>query len=228
MEEKYPAQLLAAYIDGEFVNMTRGSVYPKFDKVENATNYTWKDFKDYPLQLGMDFNVNGMSVVVSVVANDCLYVVDEIMGDRNTPDAIVSIQNRDWFKAGMDFYIHPDKTGKAEDSTAPSSDHTLLQQAFGFDKVIVEDDMGRIANPYVKDRVNAVNARIQNGSSRNLFVNQKTAPQTYDTLVMQPFNDKGVPLKDGKLDGPGDALGYTIWSFWPLRSHHTTSGGDFY
>ena len=228
MEQKYPAQLLAAYIDGEFVNMTRGSVYPKFDKVENNTTSTWRHFKDYPLQIGMDFNVRAMSVTVSAVANEQLFVVDELIGDRNTPDAIESIKRRDWYHDDLEFYIHPDKTGKAEDSTAPSSDHTLLQAAFGSDRVILEDDMGRVANPWVKDRVNAVNARILNGSTRNLFVNQRTCPHTFDSLLMQPYGKDEKPLKDGKLDGPADALGYTVWGFWPLRSHHSTHAGDFY
>jgi hypothetical protein len=55
LRASYPTNLLAAYLDGEFVNLTAGSVYPEFDRTLNATTETIQVSE--PLHIGMDFNV---------------------------------------------------------------------------------------------------------------------------------------------------------------------------
>src|SRR5690606_8509967 len=40
LKSSYPPALLAAYLDGEFVNLTAGSVYPEYDRNLNASSET--------------------------------------------------------------------------------------------------------------------------------------------------------------------------------------------
>ena len=51
----YPSNLVDAYVNGEFVNLTSGGVYTCYDRKLNNTDRTVKD-NDH-LHIGMDFNV---------------------------------------------------------------------------------------------------------------------------------------------------------------------------
>src|SRR5690606_32428986 len=75
LRKSYPANLLAAYLDGEFVNVAAVTVYPYFDRQLNASQETIKP--NEPLHIGMDFNVGKMSAVVFVLRNDQPHAVAE-------------------------------------------------------------------------------------------------------------------------------------------------------
>ena len=68
LEATYSSAQLAAYLDGQFVNLNTGSVYPAFDRTLNHTNATEKPGE--PLHIGMDFNVTNMSAVIHVLRED--------------------------------------------------------------------------------------------------------------------------------------------------------------
>ena len=61
LQNTYSSSLLAAYLDGEFVNLNAGSVYPEFDRALNATDETINP--DEVLHIGMDFNEIGRAHV---------------------------------------------------------------------------------------------------------------------------------------------------------------------
>jgi hypothetical protein len=206
----YPAHYLEAYINGQFTNMTSGSVYPDYSPEENHTNYTLATLPDNvkALHIGMDFNVvsarhpHGISIVTAVYINGLPYVIDEIYGASRTSDAIVMIQEK---YPNYTIYVYPDASGASDKTSASVSDRTQLNAA-GF------IDRSPNGNPRVKDRVTAVNAMILDGNkNRRLRINKNTCPVLSACLVQQPYDPRSnEPQKDTGLDDPIDALGYLV------------------
>jgi hypothetical protein len=206
LRASYPPNLLAAYLDGEFVNLTAGSVYPKFDRRENGTDEVLKDGE--ALHIGMDFNVLHGACVVFVLRGGDPVAVDELTGLYDTPSMIQAIQSR---YAGRTVYAYPDASGKnrkSQDATA--ADIALLRQA----RFTV---LAPNANPPVKDRVMAVNGMIGgDGKPRKLKVNVDRCPGLVEALEKQAYDKNGEPDKTAGLDHVVDAAGYFIHYKYPI------------
>lgn len=213
----YPAHYLEAYINGQFTNMTSGSVYPDYDPVLNHTNLSIQTLPDNvrALHLGMDFNVkserhpHGISIITSAVLNNQPYVIDEIYGASRTSDAIEMIRAKYPDKT---IYVYPDASGNADKTSASISDRTQLNAA-GF------IDRSPMGNPRVKDRVTAVNSLIKDGNGhRRLLINKDACPVLSSCLIQQPYDPRSnEPQKDTGLDDPIDGLGYFVNVNWPVR-----------
>lgn len=205
----YPPQLIQAYLDGEFVNLTSGSVYSNYDRDNNRSTETIKPGE--ALHIGMDFNVGKMAAVVFVgrQADNKLnpHAVEEIMGVLDTPAMIKAIKARFPNHA---IFIYPDASGDArKTNNASTSDIALLQQA-GFNV------LNNAANPAVKDRVLAMNIMLAGCSRGKLYVNEVGCPLFAEALEKQAYNDKGEPDKTTGLDHPNDAGGYFICYRYPV------------
>lgn len=218
----YPDNLILAYLEGEFVNLTSGSVYPNYDRVANGS--TEKENPGEALHIGMDFNVGKMAAVVFVGRQAITgminpHAVAEIMGVLDTPAMIKAIKARFPNHA---IFIYPDASGDARKSNnASTSDIALLQQA-GFNVLF------NAANPAVKDRVLAMNIMLGGCSRGKLFVNEVACPLFAEALEKQAYNDKGEPDKTSGLDHPNDAGGYFINYRFPVlngRVHKVKIGG---
>lgn len=210
LRESYPDQLINAYLMGEFVNLTAGTVYHCFDRELNKSTETIQPGEH--LYIGMDFNVGKMSAVTHVKRDECAHAVDEIMGGLDTPHMITIIKNKYW-QNGKDrnIYIYPDASGDSRKSVdASTTDIDLLQQA-GF-YVIVDG-----SNPRVKNRVNAVNAMFKNAKGeRKYFINPNTCKLTVEAFEQQAYNKNGEPDKTNDTDHPIDAAGYFIVHDYPI------------
>lgn len=212
LRDTYPANLIEAYLNGEFVNLTSGAVYYSFDRSVNYSDeraISNEHFKE-PLFIGMDFNVNHQAAVVFVerlMEGKKVYVaVDEFHELRDTPDTIEAIKNR---YDGHKVIVYPDSTGKSVHSTnASESDHSLLRAA-GF-AVKVQS-----TNPLVKDRVATVNGCFENNT---LYVNTDMCPELTEALEQQIYDTNGKPDKSSGLDHIIDAAGYPVFYIMPIVS----------
>ena len=201
LQNSYPSNLLAAYLDGEFVNLAAGSVYHEFDRHLNGTDATIRPGE--PLHIGMDFNVNNMSAVVFVIRDGNPVAVEEVTQVRDTPTMCGVLVER-YKAAGHSITIYPDASGQATKSVNASlSDLTLLRSA-GF-TVLANN-----RNPAVKDRVLSVNQLINNQGTRRLRVNFDKCPTLVEGLEQQAYNKNGEPDKTGNQDHLNDALGYFL------------------
>jgi hypothetical protein len=201
LQNSYPSNLLAAYLDGEFVNLAAGSVYHEFDRHLNGTDATIRPGE--PLHIGMDFNVNNMSAVVFVIRDGSPLALEEVTQVRDTPTMCGVLVNR-YKAAGHSITVYPDASGQATKSVNASlSDLTLLRSA-GF-TVLANN-----RNPAVKDRVLAVNQLINNQGTRRLRVNFDKCPTLVEGLEQQAYNKNGEPDKTGNQDHLNDALGYFL------------------
>lgn len=199
LKDTYSENLLAAYLDGQFVNLTAGSVYAEFDRHLNASNECIQ--RGEMLHIGVDFNVNNVSAAVAVLRNNTVHFVQELTGVRDTPTLIMALKER---YAGHPITIYPDASGGATKSVNASlSDITLLRGA-GFTV------LAHSKNPAIRDRVASVNQMIHNQGSRRLFVRFDTCPTMVEGLEQQAYDKNGDPDKSGGLDHLNDALGYLV------------------
>ncbi|WP_454673446.1 terminase large subunit domain-containing protein [Achromobacter pestifer] len=127
LRASYPPQLIAAYLRGQFTNLTSGSVYPTFDRVLNHANEAERAHE--PLHVGMDFNVLNMTATVNVLRDGLPIAVGELTQVRDTPAMARMLAER--FKAkGHDLTIYPDASGgNTSSKNASESDLTILRQA---------------------------------------------------------------------------------------------------
>jgi Terminase large subunit, T4likevirus-type, N-terminal/Terminase RNaseH-like domain len=201
----YPDNLIAAYLEGEFVNLTSGAVYPEFSRALNSCNSVIMPGE--ALHLGMDFNVGKMAAVIFVQRAGDPHAVGELVGLLDTPAMIDAIKRRFPNHA---IFVYPDASGSARKTqNASVSDIALLGQA-GFTV------LNNASNPAVKDRVLSMNRMIHAGGKRRLMVNTDLCPAFTEGLEKQAYNDKGEPDKTSGFDHVVDGGGYFICYRFPV------------
>ena len=206
LKESYPPQLIEAYLNGQFVNLASGAVYPEFDRILNHTDELI--LPNEPLHIGMDFNVLKMAAAVNVIRNGEPRALAELTGIRDTPAMVDVIKEK---YPDHKIMIYPDASGQNTSSkSSTESDHSILRQA-GF-SVYVDG-----SNPRVKDRVNAVNAMILNSKGERRFkVNTNTCPELTEGLEQQIYDKQGMPDKTAGVDHLNDGQGYFINQRYPI------------
>lgn len=201
----YPSNLISAYLDGEFVNLTSGSVYPEFDRVLNGCQSTINPGES--LHIGMDFNVGKMAGIVFVQRNGDPHAVDELINLLDTPAMIKAINLR---FPNHPIFIYPDASGdNRKSNNASQTDLALLRQA----NYVV---LNNLANPAVKDRVLSFNIMIHSGGRRRFKVNADKCPALTESLEKQAYDDKGEPDKKSGLDHTNDGAGYFMHYRFPV------------
>lgn len=210
----YPPQLIEAYLKGQFVNLSSGSVYPDFDRRLNHTDATMFDRE--PLHIGMDFNVQNMTATINVIREGLPITVSELTGVRDTPAmaALLNDRYRDHAKT-----IYPDASGQNTSSkNASQSDLSILRQA----GLVVRVDT---RNPAVRDRVNAMNAMILNAENeRRWLINTDACPTLTQSLEQQAYDKNGEPDKTTGHDHAVDAQGYFIHNRFPIVKQSVSIG----
>ena len=206
LRASYPPQLIQAYLDGEFVNLASGAVYPDFSRTLNHTDERIREGE--ALHIGMDFNVLNMTAIVSVIRDGRPLTLAEVTKVRDTPAMAKLLQSR---YAGHAMTIYPDASGQNTSSKdASESDLSILRTA-GF-TISVNN-----VNPAVKDRVNAVCALILNADwQRRWLVNTDACPVLTECMEQQPYDTNGEPDKAGDMDHAPDAVGYFLAKRWPI------------
>jgi len=202
LKVQYPEQLINAYLLGQFVNLTSGSVYYAYDRKRCNTFYVAKPRE--PLLIGMDFNVNKMAAIVHIRRDGIVYAVDEFIGFRDTPDMIQAIKEN---YPDHKVYVYPDASGGNNSTNATDSDLALLRKA----RFIVR---AKPSNPLIKNRVASMNNAFEKGFYK---VNSFRCPQYADSLEQQVYGPNGMPDKSNDLDHPVDAGGYYIHYTFPIR-----------
>ena len=207
LRESYPSNLLQAYIEGEFVNLTAGVVYNNYDRKSCDTDAVATEYE--PLHIGMDFNVNKMAAAIHVMRGGKAYAVGEIIGASDTP-AVINIIKAKY--PNNPIIVYPDASGAATSSTnASMSDIKQLKNA-GF-SINAPRTNGRI-----RDRVAAVNkALCDPKGNRVYYVNAEKCPNIALGLEQQAYNTNGEPDKTGGFDHLNDGVGYFIVRQFPIQ-----------
>lgn len=206
--ETYPEQLVQAYINGMFVNLSSGSVYGAYSRKANGTFATIEE--DEPLHVGMDFNVMNMTAIVCVIRADQPLALEELTGIRDTPAMIQALKDR---FPDQRITVYPDASGgNTSTNNASVSDLGLLRAA-GFTLRVPA------ANPRIRARVVSVNAMLCNAKGkRRLLVNPYGCPKLAEALEKQAYDANGMPDKTTGFDHGPDAIGYFIHQRFPAMA----------
>ncbi len=211
LREEYTPELFNAYVNGEFVNLSSGTVYSYFKRDKHHTDREIQD-RDI-LHIGQDFNIGGCCGRIFVIDGGKPSLVDEY--SVYDTQSIINHLNKNY--NGYKIIIYPDASGRANKTNSSSSDIKLLENA-GF-KVDAPNK-----NPYVTDRVNSVNTLFYKDS---FSVNTHKCPESTKSLEQQAYDDKGEPEKfngANTVDDSNDAIGYFIHrKFGITRSTMTLS-----
>lgn len=210
--ETYPSQLVNAYVNGQFTNLTSGTVYRNYDRARCDSTETIKPADQTkglvaePLLIGMDFNVMHMAASVGVQRPNGRHYVAELKDVFDTPDMIKIIKER-WQDKGHRIIVYPDASGTSRKSVdASKSDIALLEAA----KFTVR---AMNANPLVKDRVVSTNKQFEIGK---LWVNARACPTIARCLESQAYDDNGEPDKKSGFDHQNDATTYPVIFDFPV------------
>jgi len=195
LEEEYPENLLQAYLMGQFVNLTSGTVYTGFCRKRCSSSEQIKSGEH--LYVGMDFNVGNMSSVIHVLRDGMPNAVSEITQGYDTPEICKIIKDR---YEGHSVYVYPDSSGDSRKTVNASKTDISIIRDHGFTV------RAKSKNPAVKDRINNMNAAFKKGYR----VNINTCPEYVRCLEQQAYNKNGEPDKNQGLDHLPDAGGYFI------------------
>jgi len=199
--------------EASFVNYA-GQIYYNFDRKENVMDkYTPQTAE---VHIGMDFNIDPMSAVISELKGNGIYIYDEIViYSSNTDEMVEEIKNR--FK-DKHIYIYPDPASKQRKTSAGGvTDLAILKNA-GFNLRV------RNNHPLIRDRINSVNTKLKNANgTRTLFIANKC--KTMLKSIERQIYKEGttVPDKDNNYDHMNDALGYLVEYLYPVRRDFTPS-----
>jgi len=207
LRDIYPEALLQAYLMGEFVNLTSGTVYHTFSRELNDSDAV--EMRGEHLHVGMDFNVQQMSAVIHVIRDGDPHAVGELTGVLDTPAMIDLLKER---YPEHRITVYPDASGKGRKTVdASTNDLALLRQA-GFG-VVVDN-----SNPGVRDRVLAMCSAFCNGQGERRYrVNVRRCPTYTSCLEQQAYDKHGAPDKTQGLDHAPDAGGYFIAKRYPIH-----------
>lgn len=199
----YDPALAEMYINGEFVSLTANKVYHYFDRERHASGR--EPQQGDRLHIGLDFNVGGCCAVAFVIDDGNPIAVDEFVS-HDTRDIINNLQSR---YSGMDVTLYPDASGKSERTNASASDIDILQNA-GF-RVDAPQ-----SNPFIRDRINAVNSLLAHG---RIGVNIERCKNFVQAMETQGYNDRGDPEKFNShpaIDDWVDGAGYCLSFLFPV------------
>jgi len=202
--ESYPKELIDAYVAGQFVNLTSGTIFRSFDR--KRCNSTETIRKNEPLFMGIDFNVQKECVSVFVQRPDGFHAVAELKDVFDTPD-IIKIINEKWRDKGHRIIVYPDASGNSRKSVdASKSDLALLSQA-GYAL------RNHASNPAVKDRIISTNKAFESGKVK---VNVSACPTITRCLEQQSYDANGEPDKKSGFDHQNDATSYFCVYEFPI------------
>jgi len=198
----YSENQIAAYVDGAFVNLTKGRVYDSFDRT--TCNDVRTDTKDLPIVIGLDFNVDKLCAAVGVqIGKDRIHFFDEVV-----------LRNSDTFKMAEELShrypgarVYPDPAGNARHTSSTKSDHQILRD-FGLTVI------ARRAHPPVKGRVNAVNGKLRTG---HMTIDVAKCKEIAIDLERVVWKGNDIDKKDMERTHMSDALGYAVEYLWPIN-----------
>jgi hypothetical protein len=212
--EKYPSNLVDAYVKGEFVNLETTTVFSEFERDKHFTNIFCPEAGE-PILIGCDFNVGKVSSVYAVMrplpsGGQALHIFDENIS-RDTFSLAEHIKRKYAAHVARNMVmIYPDSSGSHASTSSTMSDHDILRETGA--KVIAER-----RNPPIAETVGHANNCFNKGQ---IFINCSSCHESVEMLENWGYDSSLKPSKGGKLDYShfGDALRYLVWQTMPRPS----------
>jgi len=212
LKNMYDDKLVQAYMNGEFVNLAKGTIYYGFKRDDHIKNFDYIPGRE--IMVGMDFNVNPMSAVLFYEYDSVIYVLEEIeLMNSNTQLMAETVRDRifsynknqtGWIKC------YPDPAGNQRKTSANigTTDLSILEQnnftIFAHSKT-----------KSVRDTYNAVNTALYKDK---LIIHPRCRAliKGLERLNFEEFK------KQGDLTHMTDAMKYPIHYIMPIDSMTST------
>lgn len=204
LEANYDPQLLKAYLEGEFVNLTSGQVYDRFNRAIHVRPcHLAVDEDDGILDTiyaGLDFNIGNTNAICCIrTAAGGLHAFAEI--NAHDTEAMGQEMRRRFGDAKILGY--PDASGNNRSTNSARSDIAILE-SYGI------RNQAPAKNPPIRDRVAAVQALLENGKGQHRLFVDPACTGLIEDLEQQAYDDRGEPDKSHGNDHRPDALGYVV------------------
>lgn len=199
-----------------------GRIYGDYSK-DNHTDASIEPHEQ--LMWAHDQNFTPLSSCVAVRRGEDIYILDEIVlisaTSRQSAEEFV-----EKFKHHKNKHviIYGDPAGKAGEKHGHASDYTDIEGVLKSNGWTYTRKV-RPAHPAIKDRQNAVRAKIKAASGDvSLFVNTKTAPWCHEGLATVQLQEGSSFQEDQKnqYQHITTAIGYMIDREWPIRKEKFT------
>jgi hypothetical protein len=212
LRANYDPTLLKSYLEGEFCNLTTGCVYDRFDRARHVFSEL-PDISREPLRIGIDFNVANTNAVIGIRIGDRAVVIDEVVGAQDTDALGQEIRRR---YPDHKIYGYPDASGGNRSTNATRTDIQILE-SYGI------SNQSPQANPPIKDRVNNVQAMLENGKGQSRLQIWQGCKKLIECLELQCWDEKTqLPDKQSGFDHLNDCLGY--WLHRDFSMLHKNAG----
>ncbi len=218
LKASYDERFFEQEVLGKYVNLASGQVYYAFDRRANTGTYRLDAHR--PLVWSLDFNLNPMCSVIGQQQGENFAVLDEIaLETSSTPELCREFATRyGHHRGGIEVY--GDASGEHGHTVTGTSDFHLIREFFRRQPELRGELRVFRANPPVRDRVNAVNARLRNAQGeRRLFVDArcKELIQDLEQVCYKAGSNVIDKEKDSRRSHLSDALGYCLyWKYRPL------------
>lgn len=211
-----------------------GRIYEEYDAraptPTSPAGHNWTDatLKPHEAIYWMhDQNYTPLSSAIAVVRDGMPYIVDEII----LTSAVSAQAAEEFVEKYKDHknkvvYIYGDPAGRAGEKHGHKSDYNDIEDVLRREKWKFERRV-RSSHPAIKDRQNAVRAKIRNAAGQTtLFVNPVTAPWSHKGLATVQLQEGSTFQEDQKnqYQHITTAIGYFIDVHWPAGRAPAKSG----
>ena len=166
-----------------------------------------------------DFNFTPLSSTVAVRRGNAFYVLDEVVL-QSAISRQSALEFTEKYKGHQNKHVilYGDPAGRAGEKHGHASDYTEMEQVLRSAGWTVTRKV-KAAAPAIKDRQNAVRAKIRNASGETtLFVNPARAPYTHKGLATVQIKPGSTFLEvDSDYQHITTAIGYCVDYEWPIR-----------
>lgn len=164
------------------------------------------------IHVGMDFNLSPGTMAIFDIRGDIIHFHDEIyMLNSNTDMMVEELKHR---YPGAQVIVYPDPAGRARKSaSAGRSDISILQNA-GF---VVK---ARPTHTSIKDRVNALNARLKNGAGERKLLISPKCKNIINSLGRLSYIEGTNQIEKAGLEHMFDAASYPVDFLFPIKRHY--------
>ena len=201
-QNSYDSKLIDQELEGLFVNVQSGRIYYAFNREKNIQNV---ERRDYPIIVGMDFNLNPMTAVIAQIYDDKVHVIDEVWLSNSNTEEMAKYLLEKFGKV----QIVCDSTGKKQTTNAThgQSDIKILKD-YGHNVLPSR-------NPFRIDRYNSVNSLLD---KNKILINNKASKLIRDLEQVSYKDGTNLPEtnSNSELTHPSDALGYLCFYYFPL------------
>lgn len=212
---------LAAYLGGQFVNMTGALAYPAFAAERQLRPLAFTP--DLPLRLSFDFNVDPMTLVVGQQfagpSGLEFHVLEALALNASTVQDVCAafVERHPTWKAGL--WIYGDASGKSRSHQSLKSNYAIIRELLA--RVGPLTMCVPTQNPAVALRLNTVNALCRNARGvTRLWLNgdpqtPRASPcrdlvKSLEQTVKKPGTDDVWKKPGETVTHCGEALGYWL------------------